>query len=324
MTRIIGPINPYLVQSTPNPYTLIVESLAAGAFAGTLTAGGWRTRTLNTEVIDIGNNASVGSNQIILQPGTYRFRVSAPAFQVDRHQVRLWDVTNGSSRGNGSSEISYNSDTVQSRSIASGRFTIDVATTFELQHYCQTTKTDYGMGIDSQAAMPAAIYAIAEFWKEVVNLSIPSSKYICIAEKTPGTSAGTFTAGAWRTRSLNYIVSDVSGYVMALTNGRFTLPPGTYIFSASAPAFQVDRHQVRLYNITDAAVVQNGTSEISYNGDTVQSRSFAMGRFVITASKDFELQHYCQTTVATQGLGTANGFTGDDERFSMIELWKDG
>ena len=144
--------------------------------------------------------------------------------------------------------------------------------------------------------------------------------------KSAGVAAGTFSSGAWRTRVLNTIDIDELGTI-TLSSNQVTLQPGTYEFEASAPAFRVDRHRVRLHNITDNTTVQFGQGAFSNNnqistynvGDlTVSSVS---GKFTITSSKVFELQHRCQTTVSDNGFGQETNF-GDPERYAVIRFWK--
>lgn len=49
-----------------------------------------------------------------------------------------------------------------------------------------------------------------------------------------GTHGGTFTAGAWRTRDLNTVLTNtISG--ASLSNNQITLPAGKYYVEASAP-----------------------------------------------------------------------------------------
>lgn len=143
-------------------------------------------------------------------------------------------------------------------------------------------------------------------------------------QKTTGTAGGTFTSGAWRTRTLNTEVADTGGNC-SLSANQFTLDAGTYEIEASAPAFFVFRHQIRLQNVTDGTTTLVGTSECTDN--TVandQSRSFIWGRFTIASSKAFEIQHQCQNTLATNGLGLAvgTGFTVANELYTQVWLRK--
>lgn len=138
-------------------------------------------------------------------------------------------------------------------------------------------------------------------------------------EKTSGTDGGTFTSGAWRTRTLNTEVSDAGG-VGSLSSNQITLPAGTYIVHAWAPAYSVAGHRLRLQNITDTATILLGSS--TYSVASTQSHAQLMGRFVLAGSKAIELQHYCENTQATNGLGAGGAFAGVTEVFASIELWK--
>ena len=137
-------------------------------------------------------------------------------------------------------------------------------------------------------------------------------------QRTQNTPGGTFTSGAWQTRTLNQEVTDAKG-IASLAANQITLQAGTYKFRASAPASAVDRHQIRLYNITDASATKIGTSEIA--AGSAQTRSVVSVRFTITAAKVFELQHRCETTRATDGFGNEANLT--TEIFARIEIMKE-
>ena len=77
-------------------------------------------------------------------------------------------------------------------------------------------------------------------------------------EKANNTHGGTFTQDAWQTRDLNHTVADPDG-IVTLANNQFTLNPGSYLIECSGPAIEVSRHQVRLYDVTNSAVVEYGT-----------------------------------------------------------------
>jgi hypothetical protein len=135
-------------------------------------------------------------------------------------------------------------------------------------------------------------------------------------EQVSGTNGGTFTNGAWRTRVINTAKTNEIG--ASLGSNQITLLAGTYFVIASAPAAFTNSHKAKLYNITDAADVILGTSE--YNGTTAQTRSWIIGRFTISGTKVFEIQHQCQSTRATDGLGTAVSF--GTEIFTEAMFWK--
>lgn len=140
-------------------------------------------------------------------------------------------------------------------------------------------------------------------------------------EKASGTDGGTFTSGAWQTRTLNTTVfNGISG--ASLASDQVTLPAGTYEIEASAPARQVNHNQLRLYNVTDAATAIVGTSEISESGGTIATpRSFVTGIITIASTKAFRLEHRAASTFATSGFGAANAF-GEVEVYATIKIKK--
>lgn len=147
-------------------YICIHDQKAQNTSGGTFTAGDWRTRDLNTEVADTGNNASIASNQITLAAGTYSCLIFANAFRVDLHRARLYNITDSAvillSTTNYTKSASQIGD--NDKAIIAGRFTIAAEKVLEIQHYCLTTGTTTGFGVASNQA--AEIYTIAEFWKE--------------------------------------------------------------------------------------------------------------------------------------------------------------
>lgn len=147
--------------------------------------------------------------------------------------------------------------------------------------------------------------------------------YIKVTEtQAQNTNGGTFTAGAWRTRTLNTEDSDTNADC-SLASNQITLTAGTYECMISAPAWQVKRHQIRLYNTTGAAAILIGTSEYAEDGGAAAregTRSFCCGRFTIAASQALEVQHQCEATKATYGLGIAANFTS--EIYTIAEFWR--
>ena len=141
---------------------LAFASLALGKFAsyavvadannqgnqngGDFNSGAWRTRTLDTEITDSDGIVSLSSNQFTLQAGNYFIIAWASALQVNGHQARLRDITNGSTRAHGSSEYTGNGDYVTTKSWIYTRITPSSTTAYELQHRCQTSCSGVGFG----------------------------------------------------------------------------------------------------------------------------------------------------------------------------------
>jgi hypothetical protein len=142
-------------------------------------------------------------------------------------------------------------------------------------------------------------------------------------EQTAGTAGGTFTSGSMQTRTLNTVVTNQITGASVATN-QITLPAGSYIAIASAPAFRVVGHIAQLYDTTGTAVLETGTSENSRNGtDTVPTRSWVHARFTLSVESDIELQHRANTTRSTDGFGIAASVS-TTEVFGEVMIWKVG
>ena len=131
------------------------------------------------------------------------------------------------------------------------------------------------------------------------------------------TNSGTFTSGAWQTRTLNTtVVNNITS--CSLASNAVSLPAGTYYMRATAPAFQVNEHQVKILNSTDSADVALGRSSYNYSTTEAAGYSEAVGVVTITGTKSFTVQHRCAATKATNGLGT--GVTWGNEIFATFEI----
>ena len=142
-------------------------------------------------------------------------------------------------------------------------------------------------------------------------------------QKSVGVDGGTFTSGAWRTRVLNTTVFNTDTTNITLGTDQFTLLAGSYLIEWSAPAKGVDAHQTRLYDVTGTALVQNGTSEFAANSYNVQSRSFGSTRVTPSGSNIYSIEHFCDTTRATNGLGDGDNFSAGPEVFATVMIYKE-
>jgi len=137
--------------------------------------------------------------------------------------------------------------------------------------------------------------------------------------KAQGTNGGTFTSGAWRTRDLNAIEDDPDS-IVTLSSNQFTLGAGTYLIQWSAPAYQVEHHQTRLWDVTGSNDLGKGTSEYNSSSNAVQTRSFGFDIVTLAASNTFEIQHRCHTSNNGNGLGVVGNFAA--EKYAMVTIFK--
>jgi hypothetical protein len=139
--------------------------------------------------------------------------------------------------------------------------------------------------------------------------------------KASGTAGGTATAAAWNTRTLNTVrANTITG--ASLAGNVLTLPAGTYKYSGSAPAFLAGGHQMRLYNQTDSAQIDAGSTERAGTGDDTVTRSVGRGQFVLGATKNIVMQHYlASNSGGTNALGLALS-SGAGEMYAELHLEK--
>lgn len=147
------------------PYLKYVEFLGSGRAA---VAGTNNWRLFNVEEKDTHNFGSLSGGNIVLAAGTYQCRISAPAFRVTNHQIRL-RTSAGVNLIFGTVEYcdeSTGGD--QTRSQIDGQFTLNASTTLRVQHYCKLSHTQglgYQDGTLSWGDETRLYWAVAEFWK---------------------------------------------------------------------------------------------------------------------------------------------------------------
>lgn len=154
-----------------------------------------------------------------------------------------------------------------------------------------------------------------------IDPSLQAGSYAMFTdEKASGTAGGTFTSGAYQTRTLN--TTRYNGLGASLSSNQITLPAGTYIIDAQCPAYEVNGHRARLQNVTGGTTLLLGSNQYADSGagNNVMCSRIA-GRITVAASQALELQHRGAVTAATNGFGLALSF-GDNEVYSTIEIWK--
>lgn len=139
-------------------------------------------------------------------------------------------------------------------------------------------------------------------------------------QKSAGTDGGTFTNGAWRTRDLNTaLTNEITG--ASLSSNRITLPAGTYEARGSAPASFCDLHKTKVVDVTNTADLIIGQAAQSNSSTAIVTHSLFAGRFTLADTAAIEVQHQCETTRATDGLGVGAGFS-EVEVFTDILIHK--
>ncbi len=138
--------------------------------------------------------------------------------------------------------------------------------------------------------------------------------------KAANTGGGTFTSGAYRTRTLTTEVTDTHSDVVLAAN-QLTFTAGVYNCSILCPAFFVDYNSARLYNVTDAAVLLPSTNGYTNGSGAGTAWVTIVGQFTIAAAKAVEVQHICATTRASNGFGVETNL-GVSEIYTSAEFWR--
>jgi len=160
-----------------------------------------------------------------------------------------------------------------------------------------------------------------------VTLTLPEKGFgftsyaLIYDQKSQNTGGGTFTAGAWQHRDLNTEGYDPDG-IVSISSNDFTLAAGSYLIKWSAPAFQVERHMARLYDVTGTATISPyGTSEHSGAADVTSNMSIGSARVTPSGSNAYRIVHRCETTNTTYGFGITSNL--DVEMYTRVEIYKE-
>ena len=132
-------------------------------------------------------------------------------------------------------------------------------------------------------------------------------------EKPTGTAAGTFTAGAWRTRDLNTVKTNtIPG--ASLANNQITLPAGTYDILAGAAAVQTSGNTAQIVTSTGQTLLV-GINSYARVDNSAFCLAPVSGRIILSQTTILELQH---RSISTGYLGNANSIAGIPEIYAEV------
>ena len=144
-----NPILPALLGTISLQMGLWQDQKASGTDGGDFTSGAWQTRTLNAAVASSISGAALAANQVTLPVGTYFLLGAAPAYQCESHQLRLQNVTKGTTIANGVDRYNSIVDSSDGLAFCIGVTTLAISSALELQHRCATTKNGNGLGVST-------------------------------------------------------------------------------------------------------------------------------------------------------------------------------
>lgn len=136
---------------------ILSDVKATGVNGGTFTSGARRTRVLNTQEKSR-PWCTLSSNQFTLLSGRYQIIAFCPAYTVNGHRAYLYRTTEVAGViAMGSTE--YAATTVGNSSIIMTEIEIiGTPITYEISHWCGTTRSDNGFGVGSSVGSFNCIY----------------------------------------------------------------------------------------------------------------------------------------------------------------------
>ena len=158
------------------------------------------------------------------------------------------------------------------------------------------------------------------------------ASYAIISDtKASNVNGGTFSSGAWRTRDLNTEIADADG-IVSISSNQFTLQAGSYLIKFQSTGYHVHRHITKLRDITNSANKGYGIMVYSNTSNATSNISHGMARVTISGATVYEIQHACQTTKSSNGMGlntyidTSGSYTDNTEPnsvYTIVEIYKE-
>lgn len=132
-------------------------------------------------------------------------------------------------------------------------------------------------------------------------------------QKASGTAGQTLTNAVWVTRNLNTEVRDPSG-IVSIASNEFTVTVDCWCEFSTVVCSTT---KSRLYNVTDAAIVAEGTYPGVFSGQSGNPNSAGGG--LLTAGKTYRVESRCGT-----GGNTAAGTAASQgvEVYARVLLWR--
>lgn len=151
------------VGSLKQGYMLLQDQKTSGTGGGSYTAPNEQVRTLNTTVGNTITGASLLSNQITLPAGTYQWRSTSPAQNINLHQAYLYNVTDAAVVQRGTQNFSAGN--IQTISEVTAYFTITSTKVFELRHRGQTSNAGSSAALGVAGSFGTEVYSVVEIAK---------------------------------------------------------------------------------------------------------------------------------------------------------------
>lgn len=132
----------WIAPTSGAPTAVLEDQKSSGTDGGTFTSGAWRTRDLNTEVLDASGVISISANQFTPTVDGW-VEWSCPAYGVADHQSRLFNVTDSAVVSYGMGNTTKLSD---AGGASSGGGPVTANKTYRIEHRAGSTVSTNGFG----------------------------------------------------------------------------------------------------------------------------------------------------------------------------------
>tara|TARA_R110000803_G_C11938775_1_gene316295 strand:+ start:43 stop:654 length:612 start_codon:yes stop_codon:yes gene_type:complete len=149
----------------------------------------------------------------------------------------------------------------------------------------------------------------------------------CLVRVLNGNDGASTTSKSLRT--LDTVLYEI-GFGVTISSNEWTFDnAGSYLISASAPAYNSTRNICFLYSGTGSTLEATGTSEFSENGSATQTRSFLYTKLVVSDAqktgggsvKTFGMYSITSVAVAANGFGPDSS-ASTVEQFTQVQIFK--
>ena len=144
----------------PPPQRTVDSKLIPTCSEFAATSGAWQTRTLSTGVSDVFGLVSISSNEFTPTANGW-VEWEAPANEVNGHQSRLYNVTDGAAVAYGT--LMRSAPSASEVGISNGGAAVVANKAYRIEHRCADTKSSTGFGL--AFSQGTEIYSRVKFWR---------------------------------------------------------------------------------------------------------------------------------------------------------------
>ena len=150
-------------------FAYIEDRKDAGTNGGTASSGAWRTRDLNSLIINNIDGLTLENNQVTFPAGKFWIEAIAPFYRVDRSCIRLYDIIDAEVLIQGRTDYGSNNSSYSGQySRLKGIIENDSEFTTQIQYRCDDNNSNNGLGVNSgniSSYVEHEVFTMMQIWK---------------------------------------------------------------------------------------------------------------------------------------------------------------